>query len=225
MDGDQWPEDPSVGNVEAEVFEPATWKTEYPNPAFQQLDAADAFWAASIVSRFTDTMVRAVVEEARLSNPKAAAYLAETIIKRRDKTVRWGVTATNPVDRFTIEHGPAPALVFDNSAVRLGLAAGEMRYRCAGRRTTTGQRRRCPTRHRSSRPRTRAIPSGVWGPPDPAGIRYAVAAVATLTPQFNHWATPVRVTIRDRSGMLDVVGIERPAAFPARWTSATGTTR
>src|SRR4030095_8047040 len=85
-------------------------------------------WAASTVARFTDTMVRAVVEEARLSNPKAAAYLADTIIKRRDKTVRWGVTATNPLDRFTIEQGPAPALVFDNSAVRLGLAAGEMRY-------------------------------------------------------------------------------------------------
>jgi hypothetical protein len=49
--------------------------------------------------------------------------------------------------------------------------------------------------------------------------------VATLTPQFNHWAAPVKVTIRNRSGMLDVVGIERPAAFPVRSTSATGTTR
>ena len=64
-----WPKQPSIGNIEAEVFDPATWKTEYPNPAFQQLDAADAFWAASIISRFTDTMIRAVVEEARLSNP------------------------------------------------------------------------------------------------------------------------------------------------------------
>ena len=126
--GIEWPADPSVGNIEAEVFDPATWKTEYPNPAFQQLDAADAFWAASIIARFTDTMVRAVVEEARLSNPDAAAYLADIIIKRRDKTVRWGITATNPVDRFTIAPGPAPALAFDNLAARLGLAAGELRY-------------------------------------------------------------------------------------------------
>ena len=55
----KWPTQPSVGNIEADVFDPATWKTEYPNPAFAQLDAADAFWAASIMSRFTDTMIRA----------------------------------------------------------------------------------------------------------------------------------------------------------------------
>ena len=224
--GIKWPEYPSVGNIEADVFDPATWKTEYPNPAFQQLDAADAFWAASIVARFTDTMVRAVVEEARLSDPKAAAYLAETIIKRRDKTVRWGVTATNPVDRFTIEQGPAPALVFDNIAVRLGLAADEMSYsvRWAPFDNRTGTT--LPDQAPLETVRARVpIPSGIWGPPDPAGIQYAVAAVATVTPQFNHWATPVRVTVRNRSGMLDVVGIERPAAFPGRPTSATATTR
>jgi hypothetical protein len=53
------------------------------------MDAADAFWAASIVSRFTDTMIRGIVEEAHLTNPDAARYLADVIIKRRDKTVRW----------------------------------------------------------------------------------------------------------------------------------------
>jgi hypothetical protein len=221
----EWPQDPSIGNIEAEVFDPATWKTEYPNPAFQQLDAADAFWAASIISRFTDTMIRAVVEEARLSNRDAAAYLADIIIKRRDKTVRWGVTATNPVDRFTIEPGPEPTLVFDNIAVRPGFAAGETRYSVSwapfDNRTATTLAEQAP--FKTVRARV-PIPSGVWGPPDPAGIRYAVAAIATLTPQFSHWATPVRVTIRNRGGTLDVVGIERPTAFPARSTTATTTT-
>ena len=65
--------DASIGNIEADVFDPATWKTEYPNPAFKQMDAADAFWAASIMSRFTDAMIRGVVEEARLTNPARRA--------------------------------------------------------------------------------------------------------------------------------------------------------
>ena len=207
-------------------FDPAAWKTEYPNPAFQQLDAADAFWAASLMSRFTDTMIRAVVEEARLTNPAAARRLADPIIKRRDKTVRWGISATNPVDRFTIEPGPEPALAFDNIAARLGLAGGDIRYTV----------RWSPFDNRAAKPlgehisvdaeRQRApIPSGIWGPPDAAGIRYAVAAISTLTPQFGHWAAPVRVTIRNRGGTLDVVGIERPTAFPDRSTDASEGTR
>ena len=171
-------------------------------------------------------MIRAVVEEARLSNPDAAAYLAEIIIKRRDKTVRWGVTATNPVDRVTIAPGPAPALAFDNLAARLGLAAGELRYTVRwapfDNRTATPLGERAPV----DAERLRApIPADIWGPPDPAGIRYAVAAISTLTPQFSHWVAPVMVTIRNRGGTLDVVGIERPTAFPERSTTAPEGTR
>ena len=32
--------------------------------------------------------------------------------KRRDKTVRWGITATNPVDRFEIRDGTTPELTY-----------------------------------------------------------------------------------------------------------------
>src|SRR5262245_44715414 len=115
----QWPKNPSIGNIEAEVFDPATWKTEYPNPSFNQIDAADAFWAASILSRFSNAMIKAIVEESQLSDSTAAAHLADVIVKRRDKTVRWGITQTNPLDHFAIGAGAAPALTFDNAAVRL----------------------------------------------------------------------------------------------------------
>ena len=123
-----WPQDASIGNIEADVFDPATWKTEYPNPSFKQMDAADAFWAASIVSRFTNTMIRGLVEEARLTNPDAARYLADVIIKRRDKTVRWGITSSNPIDRFEILEGQAAELRFDNAAVRLRLIQQKPEY-------------------------------------------------------------------------------------------------
>jgi hypothetical protein len=59
-----------------------------------------------------------------------------------------------------------------------------------------------------------AIPPDVWGPPDAAGLRYAVALIATTHPEFPHWGKPVKVTIRHRNGLLDVVGIDRPTDLP-----------
>lgn len=55
----------SAGNHEADFFQPEKWKTEYPNPAFLRMDAADAIWAARIVARFTDEILAAVVETSR----------------------------------------------------------------------------------------------------------------------------------------------------------------
>src|SRR5262245_28475509 len=72
-----YPHLPSLGNIEADFFEPAKWKTEYPQPAFAQMDAADAFWAASIASRFSDDMIKAIVDTGELSNPEAARILTD----------------------------------------------------------------------------------------------------------------------------------------------------
>jgi hypothetical protein len=212
----KWPGDSSIGNIEADVFDPAAWKTEYPNPAFNQMDAADAFWAASIVSRFSDAMIKAVVEDARLSNPAAAAYLADVIIERRDKTVRWAISLTNPLDRFDVETGATPELTFDNAAVRLRAVSQAPRYsiRWTSFDNRTGAAQ--PVGDAISTAERRVtVPAAAWGPAD-AGARYAVASIATIDNAFPHWATPVIVTLRNRDGVVDVVGIERPAgARPA----------
>jgi hypothetical protein len=205
-----WPKEPSIGNIEADVFDPARWKTEYPNPAFNQMDAADAFWAASIVSRFTNTMIQAIVEEAGLSNHDGSAYLADVIMRRRDKVARWGITQANPLDRFEVRGGAVPELRFDNAAARLGVVPSEARYRVQWSAWDNRAARRSP----SGDPTTRAdrrivIPDSAWGPRNGAGVRYAIASIATLDNLFTHWATPVDVTIRDRAGSLDVVGIDR----------------
>ena len=58
---------------------------------------------------------------------------------------------------------------------------------------------------------TRAtVSEAAWGPTDDVGDRYAVAALTTFHPDFQHWEQPVIVTLRDRVGTLEVVGIERP---------------
>jgi hypothetical protein len=213
----KWPKNASIGNIEAEVFDPATWKTEYPNPSFNQMDAADAFWAASIMSRFSNVMIRAIVEESRLSDSTAAGHLADVIIKRRDKTVRWGITRTNPLDRFEIRSGSTPALGFDNAAVRLHVVEQVtpryiVRWAPFDNRSGATQSVQSESETTST---VATIPSGIWGPPDDAGLRYAVALISTRHPQFTHWVSPVVVTLRNRDGALDVVGIARPTDLPS----------
>ena len=53
------------------------------------------------------------------------------------------------------------------------------------------------------------IPEGAFGEPDGSGARYAIATIRTLNTAFPQWAAPVRVTVRNRGGVIDVVGIDR----------------
>ena len=62
----------SVGRFEGDAFVPEDWKPEYPNPAFDLMRPEDAFWAARIVSKFSDEMIRAVVGKARTATPGPA---------------------------------------------------------------------------------------------------------------------------------------------------------
>lgn len=77
----------SVGNFSAEGFEPLLWKSEFPLPAFENMTARDARWAARIVGSFTDDQIRAAVAAGELSDPAAAEHLARVIAARRDKIV------------------------------------------------------------------------------------------------------------------------------------------
>ena len=97
-----YPNYAEVGRIEAEFFEPATWKPEYPNQAFERMLADDAFWAAKIVAQFSDDAIRAVVKTGDYLSPDAAAYLADTLIKRRDKVVSYYFSQVNPLDEFAV---------------------------------------------------------------------------------------------------------------------------
>jgi hypothetical protein len=209
----RYPSNPSLGNIEADFFEPMKWKTEYPQPAFNQMDAADAFWAASIASRFSDDMIKAIVATGELSDPEAARYLTDVIIRRRDKVVRCWIAQTNPLDTFVVRRTATGAeLTFDNAAIRLGVAAPVATYRAQWMAfdNTEGMERAVGESVGASSPRL-AVPDAAWGPVDTAGSRYAVVAIATVHHDRPSWARPVRVTVRERQNTLDVVGIERPS--------------
>jgi hypothetical protein len=207
-----YPANPSLGNVEADFFEPRKWKTEYPQPAFDQMDAADAFWAARIAARFSDRMIRGIVETGRLSDPEAARYLSDVIIRRRDKVVAYWLTQTNPLDEFDVRRaGSGAELTFDNAAIRLRLAQPGARYsvRWSGLDNMTGRQQAIGNQTESAET-SAAIPDAAWGPPDDSGARYATASIGTVHPAFPHWASPVMVSVRNQNGSLTVVGIERP---------------
>ena len=117
---------PAVGRFEGDAFDPAAWKPEYPNPAFENMRPDDAFWAARIVSAFSDAAIRAIVEKARYSDPKATEYVTQTIIKRRDKVVATWLNGVNPViDPAVSADG---VLTFRNAAVAARVAEGPRGY-------------------------------------------------------------------------------------------------
>jgi hypothetical protein len=210
----QYPRSPALGNIEADFFEPWKWKTEYPQPAFDQMDAADAFWAARIASRFTDQVIRSIVEAGRLSDPDDERFLADVIIRRRDKVVVYWISQTNPLDAFEVRGSGADVqLTFDNAAVRARAAQPGVSYkvRWAALDNERGLEKSIGADVTASEPRL-AVPNGAWGPADALGYRYATASIQSVHADFPHWASPVHVTVRNRNGSVDVVGIERPTA-------------
>jgi len=206
----EYPDYPSIGRFEGDFFQPERWKAEYPNPAFQRMDEADAFWAARIVARFTDEDVRALVEEGRLSNPEAEDYLYRTLLKRRDKVVAHWLTRTNPLDEFELDAG-GTRLTWANAAVTVGLESGNESYRLrwyaldnqAAEASGVGE-------EQGTARRQVEVPAGAWGPPGPDGHRYALVEISTVNPDRPAWERPVVVALRSGGGPAEVVGIRRP---------------
>ena len=90
------PELPAIGYIEAANFEPRIWRPDYPNPAFDERTERDIRWGARIVASITDELIRAAVERAKYSDPRATEYLTRVLIERRDKIVaEWPAVDSN----------------------------------------------------------------------------------------------------------------------------------
>jgi hypothetical protein len=100
-----FPDIPSVGRLEWEVFNPDTWKPEYPNAAFLSADPVDEFWAAKQVMAFRDEHIRAIVRTGEYSDPRAEDWVVRALIARRDKIGRASFAKVLPLDRFRVENG------------------------------------------------------------------------------------------------------------------------
>lgn len=95
----------AIGTFDAEYFDPEIWRGAFPYWPFTELDRSDAYWAAKIVMGFRRQYLEAIVAKGELSDPGAASYLVETLIKRRDKIGQTYLEAVTPLDHFSIRGG------------------------------------------------------------------------------------------------------------------------
>jgi hypothetical protein len=113
----KFPDLEGVGNFGSDEFDPDTWKSNFPNPAFLSRLPDDDFWAAKQVMAFSNDDIRAIVETAKYTDPRTADYIITTLAKRRDKIGRVCFSKVLPLDQFRVDNGN---LIFDDLAVKYG---------------------------------------------------------------------------------------------------------
>jgi hypothetical protein len=101
----KYPDIPSAGAFEYAVFDPERWVPEYPNSAFSNMNADDAFWAAKQITNFTDAEIRAIVRTGEYSDARAEEWVIKCLIERRNKIGRAFLNRVLPVDRFEVRAG------------------------------------------------------------------------------------------------------------------------
>jgi hypothetical protein len=200
----RYPDHPEIGRIEAAHFDPLRWKPEYPNPAFERMQPADAYWAAKRVARFSDEAIRAVVATGGYRDPRQEAYLADTLIARRNKTVAACFRLLNPLDRFRLEGDEgARVLAFDNLGERAGLGRAEAyEYEWSAFDSVTGARRAVSVPGRTTQTAV-ALPA--------AAEALLVVRLRTVSAEPN-WRRAVDVFLMDGT----VVGIEREGGHTGR---------
>jgi hypothetical protein len=114
---------PSIGLYNSEYFKPQKYKSQIPNPAFENMTARDGFWGAKIVMSFTDEQLKVAVEQGKYSDPEAAAYLLQVLKERRNIIGKYWFERINPLDRFRIDENRE--LRFTDLAVETGLESAD----------------------------------------------------------------------------------------------------
>jgi hypothetical protein len=199
---DYWQGAKSVGRFESNFFDPAAWRPEYPNPAFDNMRADDAFWGARLVGRFSEDAIRAVVAKAQYSEPGAADHIVTTLLNRREKVLRAWLTAVNPlVEPRLASDG---TLTFENAAVSAGTASPAAAYEL----TWSAFDNTAGTPVGESYDMRVAIPRAEA---PPALLNGEFVRVSVRTEHANHpaWQAPATFTFRRSGRDWLTVGLER----------------
>ena len=197
-----YPDLPAVGRFEANFFRPERWKPEYPNPAFGNARPDDLFWGARGVMAFSDETIFEVSRTAAFTDPEATAYMAQTLITRRDKIGQLWLNVVLPVDDFDLTADGV--LTFRNIALESKAAVPGRGYTVAWARfdNTTGTAtavgdKQVVTEARATAPREALAGDFVQ---------------ATLTgdhPTHPGWSSPTTVVFRRAGAAWELVGVDR----------------
>ena len=194
---------PSVGKFEGDVFDPSKWRPQTPTTAYLEMRDDDAFWAARRVAAFSDELIRAAVHTGEYSDPNAEKYLADVLIKRRDKVARTYLTAVNPIVNPRLDSNGR--LTFENAAVATGVASGPAVYRAAWFRFNNGTGETQPLSDTHSATTTLEAPRDL---PTAAGSFIAVD-VSAESEAHPAWRRPIRTHFRREGQGWTLVGLER----------------
>ncbi len=116
-----------VGLFEVATFDPEGWKPDLPHSGMANLTRRDGYWAAKILSAFTDEDLGLIVRQGEYRNPAAVEFLVTSLAGRRDKIVNHWFGKVPPIDFFTLT---TEGLEFRDLAAERGYAAAtDTRYR------------------------------------------------------------------------------------------------
>lgn len=120
------------GYYDVDTFVPSEWRGVYPIPAFERRTPRDILWMVRIMSRLTDEHLRAIVDRAKLPDPRQSEYLAKTLIGRRDKFFQEYLKKYVPLGYFHLvrrtpgEH--AQSICFEDLAIKHGVSDSASTY-------------------------------------------------------------------------------------------------
>ena len=201
---------PSVGRFEGDRFDPRTWKPHWATKAYIEMRADDAFWAARRVAAFTDESIRAAVKTGQFTDARAEQYLADVLIRRRDKIARTYLSAINPIVAPRLD--ASGMLSFANAAVDAKVAEAPTEYRAAwyGFDNATGATK--PLGETRSTTTTITAPQGLASAVG-SFVEVHLSAESAANPS---WKLPVRVHFRRESGGWKLVGLQRESGSTQR---------
>jgi hypothetical protein len=150
----RFPDLPSTGRFEYEVFDPVRWVPGYPNSAFHNEGPADRIWAARKIAAFTESEIRAIVGTGQYTDPAATDWVARCLIERRRKIINAFLPGMSGLDGFAVKEsrlswsylgpGDAPSQVavqwsqFDNGSGARRALHGETSARIPSGQDATG---------------------------------------------------------------------------------------
>jgi hypothetical protein len=194
----------AAGRFEGDAFDPPAWRPRTPSGAFVRARPDDTFWAARRVQAFSSEMIRAIVKSGAYSDPNAERYIADTLIKRRDKVAAAYLPTINPLVGFTL--GEDGALAFENAAIKADTAApptGGYTARWATFDNATGATQ--PLGETSAPQTTLPAPPGLA---KTTGT-FVQVAVTGLDQRYPSWGAPVTVYFKRQPQTWKLVGVER----------------
>jgi hypothetical protein len=133
----------TIGWLPAEDFNPAEWKANWPNKAFNSMTDRDGYWGAKLVGSFDVEQIQAAVAAGSLPDAWAADTLATILLTRRDKIVEYWYARVSPVETLALGISPTgeASLLFEDFGIRdRAWTAEQTSYRWSFEDPATGAR-------------------------------------------------------------------------------------